>query len=60
MTDKASAGMISPRYFAPGFGDLSGDVRTFLFTTAGDDDFRACFYKGQRRSSADAGRSSGN
>jgi hypothetical protein len=44
----------------PGFGDLSGDVRTFLFTTAGDHDFRARFYKGQRRSSADAGRSSGN
>ena len=41
-------------------GDLRDDVRTFLFATAGDDDFRARFRKGQRRSFADTGGSSGN
>jgi hypothetical protein len=36
-------------------GDLRDDVRTFLFATAGDDDFRARFCKGQRCSFADTG-----
>jgi hypothetical protein len=31
----------------------SGDIRAFLFTAAGDDDFRARFCKGQRRSFSD-------
>jgi DNA-binding transcriptional LysR family regulator len=34
---------------APGLGDLRGDIRAFLFTTTGDDDFRVRFCKGQRR-----------
>jgi hypothetical protein len=35
---------------ASGLGDLRGDLRTFLFATAGDDDLRARFCKGRRRS----------
>jgi hypothetical protein len=38
---------------APLLGDLRGDIRAFLFTAAGDDDFRARFCKGQRRSFSD-------
>jgi len=34
-------------------GDRSGDVRTFLFATAGEDDFGARFGKGQRLGFAD-------
>jgi hypothetical protein len=41
-------------------GDRRGDVRAFLFATAGKDDFGARFGKGQRRSFADTGGSSGN
>ncbi len=38
---------------ASGLGHLRGDVCTFLFATAGDDDFRARFRKGQRGGFAD-------
>ena len=41
-------------------GDLRGDIRAFLFTAAGDDDFRARFCKGQRRSFSDTGGATGN
>ena len=37
-----------------------GNVRAFLFATAGEDHFCAHFGKGQRRSFADTGGSSGN
>jgi hypothetical protein len=36
-------------------GDRRGDVRAFLFATAGEDDFGAGFGKGQRRGFADTG-----
>ena len=41
-------------------GDRRGDVRAFLFATAGEDDFGARFGKGQRRGFADTGGASGN
>ena len=41
-------------------GDLRDDIRTFLFATASDDDFRARFCKGQRCSFADTGGASGH
>jgi hypothetical protein len=41
-------------------GDRRGDVRAFLFATAGEDDFGARFGKSQRRGFADTGGASGN
>jgi hypothetical protein len=40
---------------AAGLDDFRSDIRAFPFATTGDDDFRACVCKGQRRSFPDAG-----